>query len=146
MAQLAPLLESATTIELVDWPHQDVPAVLYRAGFSVVGHEPDGYKLYEIVDETPVDPGEGRTFPLSDGTFLISRPLDVMPEVVDIVSVFRPPAEQPDLLRQAIEAGVRVFWIHPGVDTASGLQAMVEEAGMTFVDGVSIVDAVRALG
>jgi predicted CoA-binding protein len=146
MTDVGPLLESATTIELVDWPHQDVPATLYRAGYSVVGHEPDGFKLYEIVDEVPIDPGDGRTFPLEDGTFLISRPLDVMPEIIDIVNVFRPPAEQHDLLRQAIEAGVRAFWIHPGVDTAGDLEVMVEEAGMIFVDGVSIVDAVRALG
>ena len=146
MRELAPLLEDATTIELVDWPHQDVPATLYRAGYSVVGHEPDGYKHYEIVDQVPVDPGEGRTFPLDDGRFLLARPLEAMPDVVDIVSVFRPPSEQHDLLRQAIEAGVRVFWVHPGVETAPGLEAMVEEAGMTFVDGVSIVDEVRALG
>ena len=145
MRELARILEDATTIELVDWPHQDVPATLHRAGYSVVGHEPDGYKHYEIVEGVPVDPGEGRSFPLEDGTFLLGRPLDVMPEVVDIVCVFRPPEEQHDLLRQAIEAGIRVFWIHPGVETAPDLAALVEEAGMTFVDGVSIVDAVRAL-
>jgi predicted CoA-binding protein len=68
-----------------------------------------------------------------------------MPDTVDIVSVFRPPEEQHDLLRQAIEAGARVFWVHPGVDTAPELAAMAEAAGLTFVDGVSIVDEVSAL-
>ena len=143
---LRPYLERATTIELVDWPHQDVPATLHRAGYCVLGHEPDGYKLYEIEDEAPIDPGEGRTFPLADGTVLISRPLETMPDTIDIVSVFRPPAEQHDLLRLAIEAGAWVFWVHPGVETASDLEEMVEAAGMVFVDGRSIVDEVRALG
>jgi hypothetical protein len=146
MDDLRPLLEDATTIELVDWPHQEVPAALYRAGYLVLGHEPDGFKVYEIEDTAPDDPGDGRTFPLDDGRLLISRPLDVMPDTVDIVSVFRPPAEQHDLLRQAIEAGARVFWVHPGVDTAPELAAMTEAAGMVFVDGVSIVDEVQALG
>ena len=143
---LRPFLEDATTIELVDWPHQDVPAALYCAGYLVLGHEPDGYKLYEIEDEVPVDPGEGRAFPLADGRVLVSRPLETMPETIDIVSVFRPPAEQHDLLRLAIEAGARVFWVHPGVETAPDLEAMVEAAGMVFVDGRSIVDEVAALG
>ncbi len=145
MTELQSLLEDATTIELVDWPHQEVPAALFRAGYNVLGHEPDGYKIYEIVHQSPVDPGEGRTFPLADGALLISRPLDVMPETVDIVSVFRPPEEQADLLRQAIEAGARAFWIHPGVETAPDLAALVEAAGMLFVDAVSIDDAVRDL-
>jgi predicted CoA-binding protein len=140
------ILEDATTIELVDWPHQEVPAVLHLAGYQVLGHEPDGFKVYEVEDAAPVDPGDGRAFPLEDGRVLVSRPLEVMPESVDIVSVFRPPAEQHDLLRQAIEAGARVFWVHPGVETAPDLAALTEAAGMTFVDGVSIVDAVRALG
>jgi hypothetical protein len=144
-ADLRRLVEDAGTIELVDWPHQDLPATLHRAGYDVVGHEQDGYKRYEVVDEPPVDAGEGRAFPLADGSFLVGRNVDTMPETVAIVVVFRPPAEQQDLLRQAVAGGARVFWIHPGIATAPGLDAMVEEAGLVFVDGVSILDVVGGL-
>jgi predicted CoA-binding protein len=146
MDHVSRILEDTTTIELVDWPHQEVPAVLHLAGYLVVGHELDGFKVYEVEAVAPVDPGDGRAFPLDDGRLLISRPLETMPETVDIVCVYRPPSEQHDLLRQAIEAGARTFWVHPGVETAPDVAAMTEAAGMTFVDGVSIVDAVRALG
>jgi predicted CoA-binding protein len=143
--ELRPLLEDATTIELVDWPDPGVPAALLRTGYTVLGHEPDGYKEYEIVAAPPVDPGDGRTFPLGDGTLLLSRPVETMPEVVHIVNVFRPPEEQLHILQEAARAGVRVFWVHPGIPTAPGLAAVAEEHRMILVDGVSIVDAVREL-
>ncbi|MEY2567753.1 MAG: uncharacterized protein QOE35_2282 [Actinomycetota bacterium] len=136
------IVEGAGVIELVDWPDASVPATLHRAGYDVVGHEPDGYKRYEIADAPPVDPGEGRAFPLADGSFLVGRNVDELPDDVAIVVVFRPPAEQPDLLRQAREAGARVFWIHPGIETAEGLEDLTEEAGLVFVDRVSILDFV----
>ncbi|MDQ1375259.1 MAG: uncharacterized protein QOJ09_2597 [Actinomycetota bacterium] len=141
-ADLRRIVEDAGTIELVDWPHADLPATLHRAGYDVVGHEPDGYKRYEVVAEPPVDPGEGRAFPLADGSFLVGRTVDTMPDNVAIVVVFRPPAEQPDLLRQAVEAGARVFWIHPGIETAPDLEDMTDAAGLVFVDGMSILDFV----
>ena len=139
------IVGDAGTIELVDWPQQDLPATLHRAGYEVLGHEPDGYKRYEVVDAAPVDPGEGRAFPLADGSFLIGRPVEdiELPDAITIVVVFRPPNEQPGLLRHAVDVGARVFWIHPGVETADGLEDLVEEAGLILVDHVSILDVIE---
>jgi len=140
------IVADAGTIELVDWPHQDVPAALHRAGYEVLGHEPDGYKRYEIVPEPPIDPGEGRAFPLADGTFLLGRAVEdiELPDAISIVVVFRPPDEQPALLQHAVDVGARVLWIHPGIETAEGLEEQADEAGLFFVEHVSILDLVEA--
>ena len=140
MEHLRALLESATTIELVDWPHQDVPATLIRAGYAVVGHEPDGYKTYVIVEQEP----DGRLFPVTGG-YLTSSPLDALPDAVDIVNTFRPADEQPEIARGAIAAGARALWIQQGESTSAEARGIVEAAGLIFIDGVDIAVAVRDL-
>jgi predicted CoA-binding protein len=39
------------------------------------------------------------------------RDLASVPEPIDIVDVFRPPAEMPGLARQAVAAGAKAFWM-----------------------------------
>ena len=141
MEHLRAALEGATTIELIDWPHQDVPATLLRAGYVVVGHEPDGYKTYLIVEDEP----EGRVFPVAGG-YLTSTPLDALPGTIDIVNTYRPADEQPDIARGAIAVGARVLWIQPGEATSEEARTIAERAGLTFVEGVDIAAAVRELG
>ena len=140
MEQLRALLESATTIELIDWPHQDVPATLIRAGYSVIGHEPDGYKTYLVVEQEPA----GRVFPVAGG-YLTSTPLDALPDAIDIVNTFRPADEQPEIARGAIAVGARALWIQPGESTSEEARGIAEGAGLTFIDGVDIAGAVRDL-
>jgi hypothetical protein len=81
---LRALLEGASTIELVDWPSQEVPATLLRAGYRVVGHEPDGFKSYVIVDDDP----EGRVFPLAARTVAKAAGLTFV-DGVDIAQAVR---------------------------------------------------------
>jgi predicted CoA-binding protein len=138
---LRPLLEAATTVELLDWPHQDVPAALIRAGYSVVGHEPFGYKTYAIVDDEPA----GRVFPVSGGGYLATVPLEALPDKVEIVNAFRPADEQPDIARGAVAIGASVLWIQPGVSASEEARVIAEAAGLSFVDGVDIASAVRDL-
>jgi len=173
------LLESATTVEFIDWPHQDVPGTLIRAGYSVVGHEPDGYRTYVIDDKEPagrvfpltgggylvshlrdtlperVDivntfrPAEeqaGRVFPLTGGGYLVSHLRDTLPERVDIVNTFRPAEEQADIARGAIEIGAKALWIQPGETVSTEARDIAERAGLVYVDGIDIAEAVRALG
>jgi hypothetical protein len=138
---LRSLLETATTIELVDWPHQDVPATLIRAGYDVVGHEPDGFRRYEIVDEQP----PGRLFPLTDGGYLGSEKLAALPTGIDIVNTYRPAEEQPGIARGAVETCARAFWVQPGEDSSDEARSITQAAGLVFVDGVDIAQAVREL-
>jgi hypothetical protein len=144
MTDLRALLEGAKTIELVDWPHPDVPATLDRAGYLVVGHEPDGYKHYEVVVD-PADAAAGRSFPLDDGAYLVCRPLGVLPDRIDIVNTFRPAEEQPDIVREALKIGARVIWLEPGQATSAEARKIAEDAGATFIDGVGIAETVRGL-
>jgi predicted CoA-binding protein len=141
MEHLRPLLEAATTVELIDWPHQDVPATLIRAGYTVLGHEPDGLKTYVVVDDEPA----GRSFPLEGGAFLTSTPLDALPDGIGIVNTFRPAEEQEEIARGAIAIGAQVLWIQPGESTSAAAGAIAEAAGLTFVEGVDIAQAVRDL-
>lgn len=136
------MLESATTVEFIDWPHQDVPGTLIRAGYSVVGHEPDGYRTYVIDDKEPA----GRVFPLTGGGYLVSHLRDTLPERVDIVNTFRPAEEQADIARGAIEIGAKALWIQPGETVSTEARDIAERAGLVYVDGIDIAEAVRALG
>jgi len=142
MEHLQPLLESARVIELIDWPHPDVPATLIRAGYSVVGHEPDGFKTYMIVSDEP----PGRTFPITGGGFLTSEPLDALPDVVDVVNTFRPADEQPDIARGVIDIGAKALWIQPGESTSDSAREIIEDAGLVFVCDVDIAVAGAELG
>jgi predicted CoA-binding protein len=85
-------------------------------------------------------------FPLEGGGFLTSEPLDALPEGIEIVNTYRPADEQEDIARGAIELGAGVLWVQPGESTSEQARAIAEAAGLTFVDGVDIAQAVRDLG
>ena len=145
MADLRALLDSASIIELVDWPHQDVPATLFLAGYAVVGHEPSSFMSYVVAAE-PQDKAVGRSFPLEGGGYLLSLPIVALPEGVDIVNTYRPAEEQPDIVRAAIALGAKVFWVQPGEATSDEARQIATAAGLAFVDGVCIAETVRELG
>ena len=145
MTNVRELLETASIIELVDWPNQQVPATLFRAGYSVVGHEPRGFQSY-IVAPSPADDASTRSFPLVDGAHLVSYPIDALPGGIDIVNTFRPAEEQPDIARSAILLGARALWVQPGQKTSDEARKIAGKAGLIFVDGVCIAETVRKLG
>ncbi|WP_370325520.1 CoA-binding protein [Euzebya sp.] len=64
--------------------------------------------------------------------------LDVAP---DLVVVFRPSTEAPDVTRQAVEAGAGAVWLQLGIRSAEA-EAIADQAGIAFVqDRCSGVDA-----
>jgi hypothetical protein len=144
VTDLRALLQGATTIELIDWPHQSVPATLHRAGFVVVGHEPDSLKRYTAEDERPADGADA--FPLDDGGWLVSRDIAELPPSVDIVCTFRPPDEQPAIVDAAAGIGARAIWIEPDAEMSADARQRADALGLAFVDGESIAAAVRRLG
>ena len=139
------LLRAASTIELVDWPHQSVPAALDLAGYLVVGHEPDSIKRYRVEEAEAT--GDGcRSFPLDDGRFLVSRNIPSLPETIDVVCTYRPAEEQPEIARDAIANGAKVLWVEPGEASSDEARELALAAGLAFVDGESIAAAVQRLG
>jgi hypothetical protein len=145
MKTVRELLEAASIIELVDWPNQEIPATLFRAGYTVVGHEPRGFLSY-VVASRPADDASIRSLPLADGAYLVAHPIDALPNGIGIVNTYRPADEQPDIARGAISLGAQAFWVQPGEQTSDEARKIAGEAGLVFVDGVCIAETVRTLG
>jgi hypothetical protein len=148
---LRALLEGSKAVCLIDWPNQEVPATLVRAGYTVVAprHPPSDdaspYLLHEVTSDAATA-DEGASFPLGDGARLVFRPLDELPASIDIVSTFRPADEQPGIVDEAIRLGARAVWVEPGEPVSEDARRAAVAAGLLFVDGVSIADEVRKLG
>jgi predicted CoA-binding protein len=53
-------------------------------------------------------------------------------EAVDVVDVFRPAPEGPEIARQAAAIGANVIWFQPGTHSAEA-SAVAAEAGLTVV-------------
>lgn len=120
------LLRSARTIAIVGMsatPHKAahrVPAALVRAGWHVIPVNPNAERVLGI-------PTRAR--------------LDDVTEQVDIVDVFRPATDAPEIARQAVAIGAGGLWLQLGIvsDEARGI---AEDAGMAYVEDTCI-DVVR---
>jgi len=55
-------------------------------------------------------------------------------QTVDVVDVFRPPAEALGVAREAIAKGVGILWFQPGTHTDEAAQ-LAAGAGLTVVTG-----------
>ena len=112
------ILEGARTIATVgassdpSKPAGAVPRYLKEIGFRVIPVNPNARKLF----------GE-KAYP---------NLLDI-PEQVDVVQVFRPPAEAPDIARQAVRIGAKVLWLQLGI-TSDEARQIAENAGLSYVE------------
>lgn len=79
---------------------------------------------YRII---PVSPKGGELL----GEKVYQRLADV-PGPVDVVDVFRPAAETPDIAREAVALGARVLWLQSGIISAEAEQ-IATEGGLTVV-------------
>ena len=81
---------------------------------------------YQII---PVSPKGGEILGQRVFTSLgeIDRP-------VDVVDVFRPAEETPDIARQAVEIGAKVLWLQAGIVNDEA-RRIAEDAGLTVVMG-----------
>ena len=144
MTEAERILEAAGSVLLVDWPSRDVPETLARAGYAVVvkgGPEPDNYQAQE----------------LRDGA-VVPRPLGRPPEHADVIYSHRPLGELPGIVALAGQVGARTVWCQSGLASSGAkdprgcwvpeeesrvARAIVESAGMTYVDDVYIAALVR---
>ena len=56
-----------------------------------------------------------------------------LPDGVDVVEVFRPAAEAPDIVRAAISRGIPAVWLQLGISSPEA-RALAEEAGIDYVE------------
>lgn len=90
----------------------EVPLRLIAAGFEVIPVNPRGGELY------------GRR---------CYRTLAEVDRRVDLVDVFRPPAEAAGVVRQAVACGARAVWLQLGI-TSGDARATAMGAGLGYVE------------
>ena len=115
--ELVEILRTTRTIAVVgasanpDKPAHSIPAYLHSQGYTVI----------------PVNPAGGTLVGRS-----VVAPLGEVEEPIDVVEVFRPPREAPDIARQAIAAGAAVLWLQAGIVSEEAAR-IASEAGLTVV-------------
>ena len=112
--------------------------ILARAGtIAVVGASRDPFK-----PGGSVPPGlQQRGFriipvnPFADELFgeRVYRSLLDVPEQIDIVDVFRPAADAPEIARQAVAVGARALWLQLDIRSEEA-RRIAAEAGMDYVE------------
>jgi predicted CoA-binding protein len=88
-----------------------IPAYLQSQGYRIL----------------PVNPHGGEIF--GEHVF---RSLTEITEPVDVVDVFRPAREAPEIARQAVAIGARVLWLQLGIESEPARE-IAESAGLTVV-------------
>ena len=115
--QLRAIYASTKTIAVVgatpnpDKPGNYIPAYLQSQGYRIV----------------PVTPTHGRV--LGERAYGRLSDVDVS---VDVVQVFRPPGEAPDIVRGAIDLDADVVWMQPGIVSEEAAE-LGRAAGLTIV-------------
>ncbi|MEV5298024.1 CoA-binding protein [Amycolatopsis methanolica] len=129
MADLAEeVLKAANTIAVVGLSRDpakaahSVPAAMQAAGFRVIPVHPSADQLL----------GEK-----------VYRSLADIPEPVDIVDVFRPAREAPEVAEQAVAIGAKTLWLQQGIVSAAA-RRIAESGGLNYVEDRCIA-VVRAL-
>lgn len=130
MTDVRALLDATTTIAVVGCSAQPqkaahrIPAQMLECGFSIIPVNP-------TVDEVLGQPA----YP-----DLASIPEDVE---IDLVDVFRPAAETPEVVRQAVDRGAKAVWLQLGI-TNPQARRLAEGAGLGYVEDLCLgVEAAR---
>lgn len=112
------ILQQATTIAVVGAsrdPYKaggSVPAGLQQRGFRIIPINPFAEKLF----------GER-----------VYRSLNEVPDRIDIVDVFRPAADAPDIARQAVAVGAKALWLQLDI-VSEEARRIAESAGLDYVE------------
>lgn len=128
--ELRAILERSRTIAVVgasDSPQKEahqIPAYLQRKGYRII----------------PVNPGKDE---------VLGRPapdrLQEIDEPVDVVDVFRPAEEAPEIARAAAQIGADVLWLQIGIRSDEAAR-IAEDAGMAVVMDQCMGETHRRLG
>jgi predicted CoA-binding protein len=112
------VLSSAKTIAVVGASRDprkaggSVPEGLQRRGFRIIPINPFADELF----------GER-----------VYRSLADVPEKVDLVDVFRPAADAPEIARQAVAIGAKALWLQEDIRSDEARQ-IAEAAGLEYVE------------
>jgi len=82
-------------------------------------------KGYRII---PVNPSEEEV--LGESPY---ETVEQIPEQVDVVVVFLPPEETPEITEDVVQAGAKVLWLQEGIENEEARQ-IAEEGGLAYVE------------
>ena len=128
--QLARIFANTTTIAVVGAsgdpakPAHQIPRYLQRQGYRIIPVNPRGGELF----------GEP-----------VARSLAEVDGPVDVVDVFRPSEETPEIAREAAEIGAKVLWLQLGIESEE-TRKLAESAGLTVVMNRCMGETHRQLG
>lgn len=88
----------------------------------------------------PITPRGGEV--LGEAAYTSLRDVDIS---IDVVNVFRPSEEVPDIAREAVEVGAKVLWTQSGI-TSDEAAEIASGAGMTVVMGMCMAQTHGDLG
>jgi uncharacterized protein len=88
-----------------------IPRYLQRQGYRII----------------PVNPKGGEIL----GEKVYER-LEDVPEPIDVVDVFRPSAETPDVARDAVKVGAKALWLQEGIESEEA-ERIASEGGLKVV-------------
>jgi predicted CoA-binding protein len=129
IADVREILERSVSVATVgastniDKPAGGVPHHLKKIGFRVIPVNPNASEILGV-----------KSFPSL---------LDV-DEPVDIVQVFRPSQDAPDLARQAVEVGAKVLWLQLGIRSDEARRIALE-GGLEYIEDRCMEQETRRL-
>lgn len=106
-----------------------------KAGHSIPAYlQSQGYKII------PVNPRGGEIFGEKVRTSLAD-----IDEPIDVVDVFRPSEETPEIAREAVAAGAKVLWLQTGISSDEA-ERIAREGGLQVVMNTCMGATHRRLG
>lgn len=95
-------------------------------------HEIPKHLAEQGVDVLPVNPTASEVFGRK-----AYKSLAEVPGPIDLVVVFRPSAEAPDIARQAIQAQAKGLWLQTGI-TSDDAAKLAHAAGLRYVENACV--------
>ena len=145
MLQSDEILKGSSSVLLVDWPSATLPRALLETGLTVFGYSPAGYSSAELADEKPDDLAARSFVPErpEEGRFLVFRRLSEAPARVDVVGVYRPSEELPEIIKRHVTPlQARMLWLQPPVVSPQA-RDLAARLGVEFVEGADLAEAAR---
>ena len=105
-------------------PGHRIPRYLQSQGFRIIPVSPKGGEMF----------GEPVRTSLAD-----------IDEPIDVVDVFRPSDETPQIAREAVAAGAKVLWLQTGIQSEEAEQ-IARDGGLTVVMNTCMGATHRRLG
>lgn len=103
-------------------------------------HEVPRFALAQGYDVLPVNPSASSVF---------DRPaykaLADVPGRIDIVNVFRPAPEAPEVARQAVAVGAKAIWLQLGIRSDEA-RRIARDAGLDYVEDACLRTEIQKMG